>query len=301
MAASSSSIFFTLASKLPSSPVLSVYLKWMKKKSYLLQFCCEDVDLLGERLGLADDLHADELGQALVHRIDGDRRGLEAIDLFVARQVRAGRRSRGASGRWPSSRRPAASSRRRSTGWRRRPSSGCRRPAPRRRAAARRRPADRCPSRRPPSPAPRKTTTKRCSFTGSTKISKPGILTSRSRMASGALSSLGMRPARRSLILPAASSVQKLPRAATSPGCMCKADAGRFQRPAADQVLERIVAEQAQDAPARCRARCRERRECCRLARRAWPGRRGSASWPFPAPSCRPASSASRPGRRRRA
>ena len=37
-AASSSSIRCTLASKLPSSPVLSVYLKWMKKKSYFAQF-----------------------------------------------------------------------------------------------------------------------------------------------------------------------------------------------------------------------------------------------------------------------
>src|SRR5262245_60727915 len=37
-AASSSSVFFTFAAKLPSSPVLSVYLKWMKKKSYFAQF-----------------------------------------------------------------------------------------------------------------------------------------------------------------------------------------------------------------------------------------------------------------------
>ena len=37
-------------------------------------------------------------------------------------------------------------------------------------------------------------------------------------MASGALSSLGMRPARRSEMLPSASSVQKLQRMATSFG-----------------------------------------------------------------------------------
>ena len=76
----------------------------------------------------------------------------------------------------------------------------------------------------------------------------PGILTSRSRMASGALSSVGMRPARRSLILPAASSVQKLPRAATSPGCMAKPMPVASKRPAADEVFERVVAKQAQVA-----------------------------------------------------
>ena len=44
------------------------------------------------------------------------------------------------------------------------------------------------------------------------------MLTLRSLMASGPLSSLGMRPARRSEMLPAASSVQKLQRMATSFG-----------------------------------------------------------------------------------
>ena len=48
----------------------------------------EHVDLLGERLGLADDVHADEAGQAFVHRIDGDGGGLQAVDFFVARQLR---------------------------------------------------------------------------------------------------------------------------------------------------------------------------------------------------------------------
>ena len=41
-------------------------------------------------------------------------------------------------------------------------------------------------------------------------------------MASGALSSVEMRPARRSLMLPAASSVQKLQRMATSPSSSSK-------------------------------------------------------------------------------
>ena len=108
MAASTSSIRFTFASKLPSSPVLSVYLKWMKKKSYFDQFSFEHVDLLVERLRLADDVHADQPGEALVHRIDGDRRGLQAVHFFVAGQIRLRRRSRAASGRWPSAR-PARS------------------------------------------------------------------------------------------------------------------------------------------------------------------------------------------------
>ena len=95
-AASNSSVRFTLAAKLPSSPVLSVYLKWMKKKSYLRPVLFEQRHLLVERLRLADDVHADQLGEALVHRIDGDRGGLQAVDFFVARQLRACRRSRGA-------------------------------------------------------------------------------------------------------------------------------------------------------------------------------------------------------------
>ena len=65
-------------------------------------------------------------------------------------------------------------------------------------------------------------------------------------MASGALSSVGMRPARRSVMLPWASSVQKLQRTATSLRPELEADAGGLQRPAADQVLDRVVAEQAQ-------------------------------------------------------
>ena len=87
-AASNSSVRFTFAAKLPSSPVLSVYLKWMKKKSYFDQFCFEHGHLLVERLGFADDVHADESGEAFVHRVDGDRGGAQAVDFFVARQLR---------------------------------------------------------------------------------------------------------------------------------------------------------------------------------------------------------------------
>ena len=71
----------------------------------------------------------------------------------------------------------------------------------------------------PPRPGPRNTTTKRCSFTGSTNTSTPGIETLRSFIANGALCSVGIRPARRSVMFPSASTVQKLHRTATSPTC----------------------------------------------------------------------------------
>ena len=47
--ASNSSVRFTLAAKLPSSPVLSVYLKCRKKKSKSAQFCFQQIDLLVQR------------------------------------------------------------------------------------------------------------------------------------------------------------------------------------------------------------------------------------------------------------
>ena len=43
----------------------------------------EDVDLLVERLGCTDNVHADEAGKAFVHRIDGDGGGLQSVDFFV--------------------------------------------------------------------------------------------------------------------------------------------------------------------------------------------------------------------------
>ena len=60
--------------------------------------------------------------------------------------------------------------------------------------------------------------------------------------------SLAIRPARRSVIRPCASTVQKLPRAATSFGLQIEVDAERLEHPAADLVLDRIVAEQAEMA-----------------------------------------------------
>ena len=65
-------------------------------------------------------------------------------------------------------------------------------------------------------------------------------------MASGALSSLGMRPARRSVMLPCG--VERAEVAADGHVLrpQLEADAGGLQGPAADQVLDRIVAEQAQ-------------------------------------------------------
>src|SRR5438477_310350 len=58
-----------------------------KEEVELAPALIEHFDLLGERLSLPDNLHADEAGEALVHRIDGDRRRFQTIDFFVARQV----------------------------------------------------------------------------------------------------------------------------------------------------------------------------------------------------------------------
>ena len=117
MAASNSSIRFTLAAKLPSSPVLSVYLKWMKKKSYFAQFCFEHVDLLGERLGLADDVHADQPGEPFVHRDRRRSRRPSGRTLLRSSAASACRRSRAASGRWPSADRPESCGPGRRTRW----------------------------------------------------------------------------------------------------------------------------------------------------------------------------------------
>ena len=70
---------------------------------------------------------------------------------------------------------------------------------------------------RPDSPEPRSTSTKRCSFTGSMRSSAPSTRISRRRSQSRTQTSVGMRPARRSVMRPFVSTVQKFPRAATSP------------------------------------------------------------------------------------
>ena len=77
-----------------------------------------------------------------------------------------------------------------------------------------------------------------------------------------------------------------------------EADAGGLQRPAADQVLDRIVAEQAQVAGSAAGGDARRDRDTCSPGRRAGPGRRGWGSWRPPVRSVRPARSAARPARR---
>ena len=95
--------------------------------------------------------------------------------------------------------------------------------------------------------------TKRCSFTGSTKTSTPGIFTSRSLIASGALSSRG--DAAGAAVGDVAGRVERAEVRADRDVAFFEreADAGRFERAAADEVLERVVAEEAQGARARCR------------------------------------------------
>ena len=53
----------------------------------------QGVDLLVEGVGRADQRHADEPGEPLVHRVDGDRRRAEPVELLVARELRLGRES----------------------------------------------------------------------------------------------------------------------------------------------------------------------------------------------------------------
>ena len=151
--------------------------------------------------------------------------------------------------------------------------------------------------RRRRGPAPRKTTTKRCSFTGSTKTSHAGHVDLPQQLGSSSADfSVAMRPARRSVIRPAASTVQKLPRAATSSGCSVEADAERLQHAAADLVRERVVAEEGQVRRPAARGDAggdglAEAADGVRPGRRGWAWRRS------PARSCRRASGAARPGR----
>ena len=102
----------------------------------------------------------------------------------------------------------------------------------------------------PPRPGPRKTTTKRCSFTGSTKTSTPGIFTSRSLMASGAAFFAG--DAAGAAVGDVARGVERAEVRADGDVAFLqfKADAGGLERAAADEVLQRIVAEQTEVAGA---------------------------------------------------
>ena len=72
-------------------------------------------------------------------------------------------------------------------------------------------------------------------------------------MASGALSSLAIRPARRSVMLPCGVERAEVAADRDVARLELEADAGRLERAAADDVLERIVAEQAEVARDRCR------------------------------------------------
>ncbi len=105
--ASNSSVRFTFASKLPSSPgavgVLEVHEEEVVVGPVLLQ----QIDLFVQRGRLANDLHAHQPGQSLVHRVDGDRRSAQPIDFLVGRQSSACRQSRAWSGSWPWAGRPA--------------------------------------------------------------------------------------------------------------------------------------------------------------------------------------------------
>ena len=225
--------------------------------------------------------------------------GLEAVDLLHRGDLRGTWRTRASSGSWP-----GCSSLRISLAWRRNsaatfavfseaasPAFGSRvcRPVESGSVSA----------TSSPRPSPRNRTTRRYSRTGSIRVSTPSILTpARSLATSFSQVSVGMRPARRSVTRPSASIVQKLPRIATSFGPTSTPMPERLEHAAADVVLERVVAEQAEVPGARAgRDPGRDRR-----AQADGPlggqARRGSASGPSPARSCRPARSAGRRGRR---
>ena len=166
----------------------------------------------------------------------------------------------------------------------------------------------RCGSR----PSPRSTTSTRCSRSWRKNTSAPSRRTpSLSRATTACASGSGMRPARRSVIAPEASSVHRLPRAATSPGRSSKSRPAALERAPPELELLGVVAEQAEVAGARAggdagadrfdqagdavvrRARrggaCRPPRARCRSggrrSRRGRPSRPGG-SW------CRPPGSA---------
>ena len=150
----------------------------------------------------------------------------------------------------------------RRTRWRPRRSARCpasRRPA---RAAARRWPADRCRARRRRGPAPRNTTTKRCSLTGSTNTSTPGIFTSRSLIGQRLLSS--RRDAAGAAIGDAARGVERAEVAADGHVVRAKleADAGGLQRPAADDDISADRSRTAQMPRPAARRDARLDREC---------------------------------------
>ena len=108
----------------------------------------------------------------------------------------------------------------------------------------------RCRATRGSRPAPRITSTKRWSLTGSTSTSTPGTEMPRSESSTSAAARSRCGPARRSMMAPAASSVQKLPRAATSDWPELEPDAGGFQYAPPDLVAQRVVAEERQVAGA---------------------------------------------------
>ena len=79
--------------------------------------------------------------------------------------------------------------------------------------------------------SPRNTSKKRCSFTGLTNTSMPLISICCNISASAAQRCDEIRPARLSVTIPLSSTVQKLPRAATSLGCRSKSTPSAVSTP----------------------------------------------------------------------
>jgi hypothetical protein len=58
-----------------------------EKEIVLRPILFEHLHLLVERLGIAEDVHANEPRETFVHGIDGDRAGFEAVDFLVAGRI----------------------------------------------------------------------------------------------------------------------------------------------------------------------------------------------------------------------
>ena len=66
-------------------------LEVQEEEVVLIPILFKDFDFFLERGGLADELHADEGRESFVHRVDGDRGGVETVEFLIGRQNRLGR------------------------------------------------------------------------------------------------------------------------------------------------------------------------------------------------------------------
>ena len=201
--------------------------------------------LVGEGAARLEDVHADQAREPPVHGVGGDRRGPEPVHL----------REAGSAGRWSkprsstmlagaaSARRGRASATNRLTrsavAW---ASGACACTG----RGGRPRAWGSVSDRRPDRPGPRSTRTNRCSLTGSTRISAPGTRIRRRRSTSAAHRSVGIRPARRSVMRPVVVDGAEVTPGGDVAGPEVEVDPERLQDAAPHRVAKRLVAEEAE-------------------------------------------------------